>query len=124
MALKNIAVDGCTISPQGIVSGGTLTITSLPSIKGKAGGKGIYTTPLTFTVAGANASGYDPGTVVTVGPASIISTAQKTIVEGKLVIREEDQVIAAMTGTIGGTPTPFTEVFKITNAGQAKAVGQ
>lgn len=124
MALKNIAVDGCAITPQGIVSGGTLTITSLPSTKMKAGGKNIYTSPLTFTLAGANATGYDPGTVVTAGPASILSTAVKTIEQGSLVIREEDQVIALMTGTISGTPTPFQEVFKITDAGQAKVVAQ
>ena len=76
---------------------------------------------MTFTVSGANATGYDPGTVVTVGPATIIATAVKVLADGSLVMRVDDQVVvAAMTGTIGGTPTPFTEAFMITDAGQTK----
>jgi hypothetical protein len=123
MALKLIAVNSCTIDPQGIVSigAGSLTITSIPSLKLLPEGKGAYKTPLTFVVAGANASGYDPGTVVTVGPATIIATAVKVSAEGSKVMRVDDQVAAAaMTGTISGTPTPFTEAFKITDAGQIK----
>jgi hypothetical protein len=119
MALKNVAVDGCTVSPQGIVSGGTLTITSTPSLTVKAEGNGAYKGTLTFTVVGANATGYDPGTVVTVGPATIVATAIKVKADGSFVMRVDDQVLAAaMTGTILGTPTPFTEPFKITDAGQ------
>jgi len=124
MATKEIAVDGCVVAPQGIVSGGTVTITAVPSVKCKAGGKGIYKNPLTFTFAGGNATGYDPGTVTTVGPGSISATAVKTKADGLLVMRVDDQnASVALTGTIGGTPTSFTGTFKITNAGQTKVKG-
>ena len=125
MAFKEVVVLGCTITPQGIVSGGVLVITSVPSIKNFSETKGMYSGTLQFTVAGANAVGYDPGTVVTVGPATILPTALKVLVDGSLVLRKDDQVLAAaMTGTILAVPTPFTEPFKITNAGQTKVVAQ
>ena len=120
--MENIAVVGLTLAPQGIVSGGVLTITSTPSSKNKAGNQFVYETPLTFTLTGANATGYDPGTVVTVGSGSIPATAVKVLKKsGPFVMRENDQAPAiAMTGTISGTFTPFAEPWKITNAGQAK----
>jgi|OM-RGC.v1.027682084 hypothetical protein len=122
---KEVAVDGCTIEPQGIVSGGTLSITSVPSTKVKAEGAGVYRGQIQFTVSGANASGYDPGTVVTVGPATIPATALKVSADGQAVMRVDDQVpAAAMTGTIGGTPTPFVEPFAITDAGQTKVLAE
>lgn len=120
MALKEVAVDGLTLTPQGIVSGGVITITAVPSIKVKIEGKGVYKNPFIFTFAGGNATGYDPGTVVSVAPGSIPATAIKNKVDGLLVMRVDDLVSMGMTGTIGGTPTPFPEVWKITNAGQIK----
>ena len=123
MALKYIAVNGLTLTPQGIVTPGvgTLTITSTPSAKVTAGGQGVYKTPLTFTLALGNATGYDPGTVATVGAGSIPGTSIKALADGTFVMRVDDQFASVpMTGTIGGTPTPFVEAWKITNAGQAK----
>ena len=123
MALKEIAVQGLTLSPQGIVTPGTgvLTIISTPSVKIKPEGNGSYKTPLQFTLTGANAIGYDPGTVMTVGTASIVATAVKVYADGVLVMRVDDQnLTVSMTGTISGTPTPFVEPWKITNAGQIK----
>lgn len=123
MALKEVAVQGLTLTPQGIVTPGTgvLTITSTPSVKVKGSGSGAYKTPLQFTLTGANATGYDPGTVVTVGPGSISATAIKVKADGTIVMRVDDQNAAvSMTGTISGTPTPFVEPWKITNAGQTK----
>lgn len=121
MALKEIAVDGLTLAPQGIVSGGSLSIVSTPSTKVKCEGNGVYKTPLQFTLSGANATGYDPGTVMTVGVASIVATALKVKAEAILVMRVDDQnLTVSMTGTISGTPTPFVEPWKITNAGQSK----
>jgi hypothetical protein len=121
---KEIAVQGLTLTPQGIVTPGTgvLTITSTPSTKNKAVGNGMYETPLQFTLSGANATGYDPGTVITVGAGSITATATKVkAVSGPLVMRIDDQNLAvSMTGLISGTPTPFTEPWKIINAGQTK----
>ena len=127
MALKEVAVQGLTLTPQGIVTPGTgtLTITSTPSAKNKAGGNGMYKKPLQFTLAGANAAGYDPGTVMTVGPGSIPATAVKVKADTLLVMRTDDQnASVSMTGTISGTPTPFVEPWKITDAGQTKVKGQ
>lgn len=122
--LKEIAAQGLTLTPQGIVTPGSgiLTITSTPSAKNKAVGNGMYETPLQFTLSGANATGYDPGTVATVGTASITATATKVkAMGGPLVMRVDDQnPSVSMTGLISGTPTPFTEPWKITNAGQMK----
>jgi len=123
VATKEIAVQGLTLTPQGIVTPGTgnLTITSTPSVKNKAEGNGMYKTPLQFTLVGANATGYDPGTVQIVGTASISATAAKVKADGVLVMRVDDQNAAvSMTGTISGTPTPFVEPWKITAAGQSK----
>lgn len=116
-----IAVQGLTLAPQGIVSGGVLVITSVPSIKVKANGNGVYSGSLSFTLVGADATGYDPGTVATVGVASISASGAKVKDGGSLVMRENDQSLTiAMTGTVSGTPTPFTEAWKITAAGQTK----
>lgn len=118
-----VAVQGLTLSPEGIVSGGVLTITSLPSVKVSAEGSFVYSGSLEFTLTGANATGYDPGTVMTVGTAVILPTATKSKVDGSLVMRENDSnPTVAMTGTISGTPTPFVEPWKITAAGQTKVL--
>lgn len=120
-----VAVEGLTLEPQGIVSigAGTLTITATPSTKMKAEGSGVYTTPLTFTLTGANATGYETGTVQTAGPGSITATAVKVRSQGSFVMRVEDQNLSiAMSGVVSGSgsPSPFTEPWKITDAGQAK----
>jgi hypothetical protein len=118
---KNVAVNGLTIAPQGIVSGGVIVITSTPSTKVKGETQGVYETPLQFTFSGGNATGYDPGTVVTVGTGTIAATATKVKAGGSLVMRVDDQnAVVPMTGTISGTPTPFTEPWKITDANQTK----
>jgi len=125
MALLEVAVQGLTVAPQGIVSGGVLSIVSVPSTKVKAEGKGVYKQNLQFTLSGANAVGYDPGTVMTVGTASISPTSTKNKAEGQFVMRKNDQNLAVnMTGTIGGTPTPFIEPWKITVPGQTKVIGE
>ncbi len=120
--MEKIAVDGLTLTPQGIVSGGSVVITSVPSVKNFAEGNGMYETPLTFTFSGGNATGYDPGTVVTAGPGSIPASAVKVKkVSGPVIMREGDSAPAIdMTGLISGTPTPFTEPWEITDAGQTK----
>ena len=124
MAFKFIAVQGLTLTPQGIVVSGTgvLTIISVPSTKVREGSNFAYKQNLQFTLVGANAAGYDPGTVATVGIATISPAALKTKADGQLVMRVDDQnLTVSMTGTISGTPTPFIEPWKITNAGQATA---
>lgn len=120
---KLIAVDGCVIEPQGIVSGGTLIISTIPSTKVKSSSSGAFSGGITFTVVGANATSYDPGTVVSITPITIEPLGLKSKVEGGIVNREDDINTATapnMTGTIAGIPTPFFELFKITDAGQTK----
>ena len=70
---KGLAVEGCTIEPQGIVvpGTGTLEISSSVSTKVKIQGKGVYFDGITFTITGANAAGYDPGTVQSTAPITI-----------------------------------------------------
>ena len=117
-----VAVQGLTLQPTGIVTvPGTITITSVPSTVLILSGSGVYTASLNFTVTGASATGYDPGSVTTVGTASIPATAVKALSGGSAVMRQGDSNPAvAMTGTVSGTPTPFTEPWEISIAGQTK----
>lgn len=121
-----IAVQGLTLEPQGIVSLGptaVLTITSLPSTKVKADGSFVYSGEVQFTLVGGDATGYDPGTVVTVAPGVVLPTSIKCLADGSFVIREGDMApLVSMTGTISGTPTPFVEPWQITDAGQTKVL--
>lgn len=119
---KHVAVEGLTLTAQGIVTlgNGTLEIVSAPSAKMSAEGKGVYKAPLQFTLIGADATGFDPGTVATDGPASINASVETFSVEGALVIRVDDNnPTVKMTGTINGTPAKFIEPWKITSAGQS-----
>ena len=124
MPLKEIAVVGTILSPQGIIfSPGVVTITSVPSTKLLGGGAFVYTTPLLFTVVGASAAGYQPGTVVTAGPQSIPATSVKMLSGGLQVMRLDDFVLASMLGVPVGPPSPpvpFIETWKISFPGQVK----
>ena len=128
MAKKAIAVQGCTIAHDtgSGASGGTFTVTSVPSIKCKAGGNGIYKGTLAFTWAGGNYTGGVPGTGVASG--TINFTATKTKADGQFVLRQDDT--GTMNGTVGnpsGTPPtlPITSApVKISNAGQTKVSGE
>lgn len=127
MTLKPIGVDGLTIdhvvgSP---VSGGTFTITSTPSLKVKAEGKGVYSGTLNFTFAGGNGPGAVDGTVTATG--SINPTAVYVKADGSLVIREDDVGNMTGTGTNSNPPPPTVPIFgvvEITNAGQTKVKAQ
>ena len=120
-----LAVAGLSLTPQGIVSAQprNVTITSVPSPKVKAEGKGVYKTPLQFTVAGANAVGYQPGTVQ--GNGTIPATAVKVKVEGVAPMRMNDEGVAAMQGTtLAGTLQSFNETWRITAPNQSKVRGK
>lgn len=128
MAFQRVSVAGTVLRPLGIVvpGSGTVTITSVPSTKNFAEGKGVYKTPLEFTVSGANASGYIDGTVATVGTARITATAVKTFADGILVMRHLDQESNAMQGIpVGGvSPVQFNETWEIENANQTKVLAE
>lgn len=120
---KFVAVDGLTIEPQGIVdiASGSLTVSTTPSQKVKVNGSGVYFGGIDVVVVGANATGYDPGTVVSIIPITIEPLSVSCKSDGDLVNREDDISVDTapnMTGTISGTPTPFLEVFKITDPNQ------
>jgi hypothetical protein len=122
---KNIAVDGLTLSHASgsPISLGSFSVTSLPSTVTKENGKGIFITPLLYTFSGGNAPGFVPGSVATLVPQSIISTAQKTKDYGILVIREEDLGTMICQGTIPpptGGVAPISGNVEISNAGQSK----
>lgn len=125
MSLKAIAVDGCELKFQAGGNDESISITGTTSEKATAEGKAIYK-ELKFSISGYN------GQAITnsdgVGQGSIVSTAQKTFVEGNAVILEGD---VSLKITINGTTTtqsgkvPVTaiEVVKVTKAGQSKVKG-
>lgn len=101
-----------------LVSGGVFTITSVPSLKVRADGKGIYRGPLQYTFSGGNASGFDSGSVATTVPQAIQPTAIKARADGLAVIRLGDSGQMAAIGTVSGTPTAIIGLVKISDAGQ------
>ena len=112
-----IAVEGLTLSAS-FTTGGTITITSIPSLKVKADGKKIYKGELSFSVVGASAPGYTSGSVS--GTGTILPTSVKALVEGSPPLRENDQAVVVMTGLVGQTTTPFNDTWTIIKAGQNK----
>ena len=128
MALILVAVEGLTLTPEGIVApgSGTVTIVSVPSPKVFAEGRGVYKDPLQFTVAGASASGYIPGTVATVGIAEIPVSATKVLADGILVMRLFDfNPSVLMVGTTtAGVVQNFLEPWRITQTPQTTVLAQ
>ena len=128
MALLLAAVLGLVLTPQGIVvpNSGTVTIVSIPSPKVRAEGRGVYKTPLRFSVAGASASGFIGGTVRSVGVVEIPATAIKCLAEGILVMRINDQASVPMQGNVlgSGVIRNFQEGWAITNPNQTKVLCQ
>lgn len=133
MSLKNIVVEGCSLefqnggSPnEGIVINPTPVQTST---KVKAEGKAVYKT-LKFTITGYTAPSSKPNWVPGSGSGSgeITATSQYVKVEGEKVILEGDESAEI---TINGqeyegsstVSATFTEVVKVTNAGQTKVKG-
>ena len=106
------------------ISGGVFVITSAPSTKVKALGKGIYKGNLLYTFSGGDAAGFDPGSVATLVPQTISPTAVQVKSEGSLVIRLGDSGTMAAQGTVGGAPTPISGPVEVSDAGQNKVKAQ
>lgn len=131
MPLKEIANANCILAHKAgsLISGGVFKITSVPSIKVKAEGAGVFETPLTYTFSGGNATGYIPGTVMTIVPQTIPSTAIKVKADNILVMLINDFGTMNAVGTLnppppGGTPnTPIVGLVEISDAGQTKVLG-
>ena len=106
------------------VSGGTFTITAVPSVTNFAEGPGVHRGPLAFTFAGGNVAGFDRDSVT--GFGVIDPTAVKYFADGLAAIRIGDSVDMTAVGTVSGTPTsvPGRSAVDVTNAGQDKVGAQ
>lgn len=119
---KLIAVEGLTIDHSfgSPVAGGTFTISTIPEIKVKCKGKGVYTFEINFIFAGGTHSAGTTGSAVASG--KIEATATEVKVNGKSVMRLGD--IGTMSGTYGITIPPFSQPFtsqiEIADANQNK----
>lgn len=126
MSLEYVANADLTLahSAGSLISGGTFTIISVASSNVKAD-SGVYVTPLSFSFAGGNATGFTPGTVA--GAAAIQATATKTKADGLAVIRQGDKVTMIASGTQPGPPpvvVTITGDVEISDAGQTKVKAQ
>lgn len=119
---KFIAVQGCTLTTDNAKA--QATIIDAPSMKVKAGGKGVYKTPLKVQVTGAA-----QGNFVQTAPSAgyIISTAKKVKAENILVILENDKtdtpVQCSATDSSSGTTITIPVTVTIQQAGQTKVLG-
>lgn len=116
MAKQNIAVQGATMTPNSPAAG-TITPTTSPSAKVKAGGSGVYRGVVSVTFSGTYS-----GNAAT-GSGSITGSSSKTKADAQLVLREGDQ--GSITGTYTNPapppPTlPFSATFDVDAAGQVK----
>lgn len=119
MALKNIAVEGCTLVCQ---FGGTAKIETLASKTSFFNDKGVYSGPLTISVKGSSAGGASANAT---GVGTLIPTAQFTLADNKFVVLEGDKASIVVAGsTSSGSPTSGTEVVTIQHAGQSVGLGE
>ena len=121
---KAVAVDGCTI--EDTTGGGTVTITSQPSAKDEAGGKGIYFGPLTFSVSGSNGGG-TIGDKNGAGSGQIVGSGSKICDSaGNPAVLLDDEVTITVNGTTTSgsstSPSSGSITVKITKAGQDKVI--
>lgn len=129
MALIEIANSNCTLN-HGIspVTGGIFVITSLSSIKVKAGSAGVHRGSINFTFSGGSCilPPCVPGTVT--GSGIIPPSAIKVKADNLLVMRKDDNVVITMYGN--SIVPPFLPIaiigceVKIVTSGQIKVKGQ
>ena len=121
---KNIAVNGCELEDE--TGGGTVNISTSPSAKVKADGKGIYFGPISISVSGSDGggsigdgNGTGTGTITGTG-GSVTSGGQPALLEG-----DTATVYVSGTTTSGSTVTPVPNVpvtVKVKKAGQSVVV--
>jgi len=114
-----IAVQGCTVLIKPPATG-SLTITSVPSLKVLASGAGVYKQIMNISLSGVTI----PGTLINGSGAGVISpTAAKVTAESGLVLRQGDTGTITVNGTTPTTPFPpatGTVDVEIIAAGQVK----
>lgn len=121
--MKKLAVvEGCTLQ---LSSGnGTIQITSVPSMKGKVQGKGIYCGQIDVSILAFTSSNI-PNWISGSGSGnnSIIASAIKNKLENKPIVREEDSCLVTINGQVqsGNSVIPGTDVVtvRVVNSGQS-----
>ena len=123
---KNIAVDGCEL--EDVTGGGDVEITSSPSAKVKADGKGIFFGAVSVKVENS----YGPGGAITdgngKGTGTITGTGSFVTSGGQNSLLEGDTATIQVTGTTtppGSSAVPVGPVpvtVKVTKAGQSVVV--
>lgn len=135
MAQKYIMNENGSIDhkPFSSVSSGTFVITTAASPNASISGKGIYSGDLHYTFSGGNAAGFVNGSVETIDDLGqpvdnkISPTAANVRVNGKLVMRVDDEEAMVCWGVPVSTPpnkaiVPFATVI-VNDAGQNKVTG-
>ena len=119
--MKYITVQGCTLTTDNAAA--QATIIDSPSVKVKAGGNGVYKTPLKVQVAGATQGNFAQ-TAPSVG--NIESTAQKVKADNVLVILEGDKTntpVQCPASDPNGATTTISVTVTVQQAGQTKVLG-
>lgn len=115
MSAAFVAVQGCAL---GFSAGsGSVTVTSVPSPRVKADGKGVFSGGLDFMVSGYSAPGISGGT----GAGTVPAGARKTKADGAPVVLAGDSVTVPVSGsTQSGSPVTVQVTVKVQDAGQSK----
>lgn len=118
-----VAVEGCTISAQPPITGGSFTIQTPASEKVKAGGKGVYSGNIAVLVAGTIFGSYAQSAPVTINIQP--SMLKNLKVDGNIALGLGDGGITTdpVKYVAGTTSTTSPITIKITNAGQSKVMG-
>ena len=119
--MKLVAVQGCTLTTDNATA--QATIIDSPSVKVKAGGNGVYKTPLTVQVVGATQGNFAQTAPST---GTIESTAQKVKAENILVILEGDKTntpVQCPASDPNGATITISVTVTVQQAGQTKVMG-
>ena len=121
--MEYIAVNGCELALDH--GSGSISISSTPSTKVKAGGKGCYKGKISFSVSGFS------GTKITnsngSGSGNISGSAEHVLIEGDSAVLANDEVTVTLKGTAGTGQSEHQEsedvTVKVKKAGQDKVIG-
>lgn len=124
MALKEVAVQGCTLTYDPPVTGAPASFVTAPSTKVIAAGSGVYLDGAQIQIPAGVTNGSCTTSAIAYG--NIDATATKVNAEATPVLRVDDLVtvqnIPGSTG--GGSGCSLTVTVRITNAGQTKVRAQ
>ena len=100
------------------ISGGVFTVVSPPDPKVSVDSSKVHFGILSFSFAGGNAAGYDPGTIT--GGGTVTPTATQVKNPAGFILREGDTGTLTASGTVSGVPTPISGPVQLGSAGQTK----